>query len=750
MSNVTASKAKNELEELELDKTPSSKNAPVLIKSPQSLTHLSATSRSLMDELRERHKLIEARGAKAKKDIHPGELLTLDKLGEALQKYNNLSIQAKSTEAINIALKQLADYEGGGKERLIYLYPFLINHNNKVVARIALISPQTGHEVDVRNYRTACFQHSKKVIDLILANRARKIKEVKESNPGHFLFYKNESGESWLYPHLCSIESEITMLLKRAFKPNTYISVRDFVEDFVEYGKSKGRLKQVLNNYHLIIDELDLQEDGSYKKQPETVIHYRAQADGLEKFTLQQLKKLANSSGDTDFIRKLNDYKREQMDASAPDRQQSREKVKALLALVQKFSFQRMKSASMQKAEKTCKQSIAILENLIKEMDSLIGRKFDSIQKNLMENLSTFITEHTKRDLTLIAIDIRQEVFRSGVKDDKDIQECIQSVSEHLHKELGVHEVTNEEGRKVLYCVDQGYMVSVLHKLTSLANEDSEFEEQLEYAKLIEERLKARKDSKLNSMIKDDHLYRLNQDISKLEKDSLERKKREEFQAKYNVTAGLMIGLSTLFFAFILSLSNANFFILFLGFIMSVIFGYLGARFFRKKDGNDFRKKKKPHEEIIELQTGTPETPNKEDNPTTIAQSKEQRALEIAKIADSYVFPKNYNKIADKILVPKTLRSRINEHLDDIRRKVPELSKEEDLNKVSSSIEYSLMSNSVVIAIPSNLIPNKNFPSSIIINRSDFKAPLMRNQMAEYYRETLSRWTKPRNCKRNC
>ena len=157
-------------------------------------------------------------------------------------------------------------------------------------------------------------------------------------------------------------------------------------------------------------------------------------------------------------------------------------------------------------------------------------------------------------------------------------------------------------------------------------------------------------------MIKDDHLYRLNQDISKLEKDSLERKKREEFQAKYNVTAGLMIGLSTLFFAFILSLSNANFFILFLGFIMSVIFGYLGARFFRKKDGNDFRKKKKPHEEIIELQTETPETPNKEDNPTTIAQSKEQRALEIAKIADSYVFPKNYNKIADKILVPKTLR----------------------------------------------------------------------------------------------
>lgn len=79
------------------------------------------------------------------------------------------------------------------------------------------------------------------------------------------------------------------------------------------------------------------------------------------------------------------------------------------------------------------------------------------------------------------------------------------------------------------------------------------------------------------------------------------------------------------------------------------------------------------------------------------------------------------------------LRTKIQSNLDDIKRAVPILAKESDNQKVSSSIEYSLMTNSVVIAIPADIVP-RGKPASVIINKEDFKSPLMRNQMSEHYR----------------
>ena len=90
----------------------------VLVKTPQSMNSLSATSRSIMDELRDRHKGKDRPGSKA---LHPTELITLDKIIDHLHKYTNLSEQAKSVAAIDQALKQLSDIDNGGKERMAYI-----------------------------------------------------------------------------------------------------------------------------------------------------------------------------------------------------------------------------------------------------------------------------------------------------------------------------------------------------------------------------------------------------------------------------------------------------------------------------------------------------------------------------------------------------------------------------------------------------------------------------------------------------
>ncbi|OCC28623.1 Uncharacterized protein GNX_2754 [Leptospira interrogans serovar Canicola] len=80
---------------------------------------LSATARCILDELRDWHKKTEKHGSKS---IHPSYLLTLDKLSDLLNKYRNLSEQAKSPPSIDLALRQLVDYEKKGKNKVcLYL-----------------------------------------------------------------------------------------------------------------------------------------------------------------------------------------------------------------------------------------------------------------------------------------------------------------------------------------------------------------------------------------------------------------------------------------------------------------------------------------------------------------------------------------------------------------------------------------------------------------------------------------------------
>ena len=168
-----------------------SKSNSVFIKSPQSLNSFSSTAKSILDELREKHKALEQNG---NKKLHPLEFISLDKIGELLNKYNNLSEQAKSTQAIDQAIAVILDTKGNGKEKYAYLYPYLMKSANKVTSKIAVISPQTSSNIDVSPYKDACFEFSKPMIDLILSNRSKNSKDLDDNNPGSSLFQKNKNG----------------------------------------------------------------------------------------------------------------------------------------------------------------------------------------------------------------------------------------------------------------------------------------------------------------------------------------------------------------------------------------------------------------------------------------------------------------------------------------------------------------------------------------------------------------------------
>jgi hypothetical protein len=692
----------------------SSSTKTILIKSPQSLNSFTATAKSILDELREKHKGMEQSGHKK---LHPLELIAIDKLGEALLKYTNLSEQAKSNQAVDQALAHILDIKGKGKESFAYIYPFLIKSANKVAAKIALVSPQTASSIDVGPYRDACFEFSKPMIDLILSNRAKKSKDLDDNNPGSILFQKNKSGNDWLYPERFSLESEIASLIKTGFKPYSAIPIKDFIDDFIEYGNTRKNLEQITPKYHIIIDELQVKEDGSYARQPEMVNHYRAQADGLEKFAMIYLPKLCDE-GAAGFRPKIQEFKSTHIDGAQAGRKQSREKVKALIGLVKDFPFSQANSELSKSVKETCDEALKILENLISKMDSLIDRKYNNIQDQLFKSVSQKISEHTKNNMTLLVLNVDKELNSSGIKEADKLESVKNKLTEDILKAFGSKEGRDEEGNIITYVVDHTIMASVLHKYGMSAKLSPKEKIEYETAKLINDELIASKNKKLNINIKPDVVAKMTQDLLKKDQN-LEGgdSAANEFLSSLNPVAGIIGFMVVVLCSAVMFFIENDLTYIMMGFPVGLVVGVIAAKFIKPKSAEAKSEKK-----------GSGKT----------EESADAKTNQIAKAASKFIYPSSFNSATDKVYDRASLMKKIEKHLGEIKSGAPLLAGETDPNKIASAIEHAMMNNSITIAIPDNLVP-KNKPSSYIISKSDFKAPTFRNQLSDIYREQMEK-----------
>ncbi len=700
--------------EKETQSTTPSKSTSIFIKSPQSLNSFSSTAKSILDELREKHKGLEQNSTKK---LHPLEFISLDKIGELLNKYNNLSEQAKSTQAIDQAISIILDQKGGGKEKYAYLYPYLMKSASKVTAKIAVISPQTSSSIDMGPFKDACFEFSKPMIDLILSNRSKKSKDLDDNNPGSSLFQKNKNGQDWLYPERYSLESEITLLIKSGFKPNAYIPIPEFINDFIEYGKVRNTLETITSSYHIIIDELQVKEDGSYAKQPEMINHYRAQADGLEKFSMMYLNKLCDE-GASVHRSKVQEFKTKFIDSAEPGRKQSREKTKALISLIKEFPFHLAKTELSSSVRETCDESIKILESLMSKMEGLIDRKYKNIEDQIIKSISKKINEHTKTNMTLMILDIDKEVNASGVKEADKLIELKTKVSKEILNSYGNADSTDEEGNLISYVVDHSIMASVLHKYGMNKSLSPKEKAEYEIAKKINEELVASKNRRLNINIKPDVVEKMNQELAFRDSEDNVKKNHFEFLNDLNPVAGILAFMVVILVSTVMFFLENDISLILMGFPVGVVIGFIAAKFIKPKGEQKEEKTNKPS--------------GKAEN------SADAKTSQITKAATKVIYPSSFNSVTEKVYDKASLKKKIEANLLDIKGGAPLLKDENDPAKVASAIEHAILNNSVVIAIPDNLVP-KNKPASLIISKADFKAPTFRTQLSEIYRDNMDK-----------
>lgn len=739
----------------------------VYIFSPDSLGSLNPTARAIMDELKDWHKRVKSHGSK---EVHPSYLLTLDKVPEALNKFNNLSVQNKTEPAIHLAIKQITDFEKRGQNRVAYIYPFLVRNGNKITSKIALISPQVESKTDAIPYRQACLRASQELIDMILSHRAKKIRIVDEDTPGAYLFAKTKNEESWLFPKLASLDSEITNLVRKGFAPVPPVPIPEFTEDVIHYAKEQKSVIQILPDYHIIVDELELNEDGSFKRQPEIINQYRSQVDGLEKFIEVHLRKLAAEIKYESYIERMNEFHATHIVAAAHGRRQNSDKAKAMIELIESFPFEKATSNFGKRVKETTDLSIKILKKLLIEKEQIFDRKDESVYVKIRKQVIDRIPEYTKNNQVLMRMNFQEEIIKMGIKDEKRIDDLALRLKNDVTEKFSYHEYKKEDGGSIFYIVDHGYMASVLHKLTAHSKDSPEYKRQLDIAKIINDKLSNPKHPELNSKLRPEIIVKLSSDMREMDRNHQEKIRNQEFQKKINIPAGLLS-----FTASILIFVTASYYLKSLvpvvfGVPFSTIIGVMAAFFFREKSRDELRAEvlasgkfgahgSEHHSSgvgnfgMIDIPTdkassggffgGGSSSKGSSSSKNDImvneaSEKKESKILDILRAADGLVFPKKFNKITEKVMDIKSMRKKINGSLKDIRRRNLNMNKEKDDSKVASTVEYALVQSSAIINFPDE-IAIKTMPNTLYVLKHDLKSPLFREQLADAYREEMNK-----------
>ncbi len=734
----------NDLKSEDAAPTPADVQAPVsqsYIQLSDAIGSLTPTARCILDELKDWHKRVEKHGSK---EIHPSYLLTLDKLPEALGKYTNLGSQGKTENAIHQALRLLLDLDHRGANRVMYVYPYLIKSGSKITSKIALIAPQKDNKTDTIPYRQACFRFSQELIKMLLDNRSKKGRNWDETNPGTLLIQKNKDGNPWLYPKLGSLESEITSLVRKGFGTVPYIPMTDFLIDFVNYAKEQNLAIGILNDYHIVLDQLEILPDGRFKKLPEVVNQILAHLDALESFTKDHLMKIAREAKYEVFIDKMNQYFQDEIFSSIEEKMNPEERVKRFLSLLESFPFASQKGNQAQVIRETVDTGMKILKRLSEEKGSVIHRKDDNIYSTMKQSVMSKIPEYTKNNHSLLRINFEDEVASAGITSPEKASEYIKRLKDDVLSEFSYQEEKLSNGKSVYYVVDHGYMAAVIHKLAFESKGNPELKKQLEFAKTINHRLSNPKHPELNNKLRPDAIAKMNAGVKDLEHEEREWEKSQDIKSKFNVVPGLMT-----FFVCVLMFITAAYYLrsavpIFFGVPFSIAAGFMAALFFREKTSEEIREDIKNSGKFGNVGDwgkssggggAMPSSSSDEEQPTS---QKEEKIANIYKAADNFVFPKRFNKITDKVLDPKSLKSRIYENLDNIKRNNLTLAKEKNDDKIASTVEYAVLQSVATILIPDD-VAVKDMPSTILINRNDLKAALFRGQLADFYREEMNK-----------
>lgn len=688
----------------------------IVVQDRSSLTAPNSADMEIMAKLDEKLRFMEQKKVSG---ADPTYYLALDHISVA------------NATALEAAIKKVTDMQNGGKNRIAYLYPMLVSHHSKPTFQLFLFYPPKNKNAvrDAGPLRRAAAAKSEPLMRSLLEAKRSKPTEIEEEDPGAALIKLDGSKGARFYPDFFSLEYDFRRLLKKSYDKLQlpYIEIPDFFEDLRSFFSRSGDLvDRIGDRYHIVIDQLMLDDNGNYARTPEVIRHYRVLADGLEKFVLNVLYDKAKKGGAAAYVSQLEAFRATHVVTAEPGRKQNKEKVEALMQLAQQYPYDRIQDKENNAIREKMNDVLAWLGVLIEKKDRLVSRKQQQGVDNLLQKIENLIQSHTKQNLDLFQIDLRREILRA-VKDEAQAMAMEADFEKRLTTRYGSYKVSASDGSSLFYFVDQKYMSSVMENLSRQMKSDAGAAERFEIATQIYDQLMRRKDPALDQGLTAEERINLSQLRAHNLNKHTESKQMAQRANRYNIPQGILVSLiSAILFAAAMFYSTQLFWLVFPLTLVSVLAFY---RF-------NFQPKQKTKSV---LQEPAPAADNSGAFDSAAKQMQEQAAITKQKIAtygSAMVFPFSPSKHSERVLTEDEFRKKVKMAAPEVKKNVPELAGLEGRALEEATYE-ALREDAVCIVIPTEIVKKSmnKVPPALYINYKDFANDQTRTKIAEEYRQ---------------
>ena len=640
-------------------------------------------------------------------------------------------ISVANATALEAAIKKVTDMQNGGKNRIAYLYPMLVSHHSKPTFQLFLFYPPKNKSAvrDAGPLRRAAAAKSEPLLRSLLEAKRAKPTDIEEEDPGASLIKLDGSKGARFYPDFFSLEYDFRRLLKKSYDKLQlpYIEIPDFFEDLRSFfSRSSDLVDRIGDRYHVVIDQLMLDESGNYARVPEVIRHYRVLADGLEKFVLNVLYDKAKKGGASAYVSQLESFRAAHVVTAEPGRKQNKEKVEALMQLAQQYPYDRIQDKENNSIREKMNDVLAWLGVLIEKKDRLVNRKQQQGIDNLLQKIENMVQSHTKQNLDLFQIDLRREILRA-VKDEAQAMAMESDFEKRLTTRFGSYKISSSDGSSLYYFVDQKFMSSVLENLSRQMKTDAGAAERFEIANQIYDQLMRRKDPALDQGLSAEERINLSQLRAHNLNKHTESKQMAQRANRYNLPQGILVSLiSAILFAAAMFYSTQLFWLVFPLTLVSVLAFY---RF-------NFQPRSKTRSV---LQEHAPAADSSGAFDSAAKQMQEQAAITKQKIANygsAMVFPFSPQRQSERVLTEDEFQKKVKMAAPEVKKNVPELAGLEG-HALEEATYDALREESVCIVVPTEIVKKSlnKVPPALYINYKDFANDQTRTKIAEEYRQ---------------
>ncbi len=697
-------------------------NSPHQIYSdPALVSSYSDTLQYLLASIANRHSSIES---KHSKEEHPLHYLYITQIEGEIEK-SSLPSESKKTKNINQALSHLLDIEGGGTNKLGYVYPILTEAFDRIQINIALISPQTSKSVSTIPFRDICSTFNHAILDKVFDRQISRFTfEDEVEDLKDLLLYPDQETKILTYnPTAISFENEFSLLFRDAFMPYDALPIEDFYEDVLKYGVTNGKLIEVSHDYHILNTEFAFDKTGKLTDSPVIFKHFQKILSSLHFIVVQEIQKIALKMKLMNIDALISDYKSRFSDSIENIPEIEKDRILTILNIIEKFPIDNTIPDESKPLIFKFKEGGKILSTIVKSITKLRTEAREKFLKTSLQNFAQRIADGSKTKKILQVVRLNKLNELEVLENESLAKELERMIVNYVNSSLGCID-ESQEGNKVYQVVDPMYFSAVLNHHCELKSTGATGAKQYKYCKLIEEQLQSGiLSAKLDEGIPPKELTKIQKSIADFNEKLRQEKLLEEKRANFNSRVAYLSGVFIFLFLFSVYQISKSIFIGLLTIPISVGAGYALGKYYRKNKGQSSIEEEDPSEKW------TPRRQNGSMDPY-------YRSVE------SILFPTSYSNIKDRIYTHKRLRKVLTDNIKSIKLKDSKLYTNQTDEKIVTNIENGVFEECRTLKIPTDKIP-KNEPKLYIFSKKDISTPLVKNKITEYFKKLSEKINPP-------